>query len=182
MQLCWPFLLLRDAGRTRARVSVAGTETEVKLSPAVAPAISGITFSFPGGAGDVSPDLPGQNLALTMTASRASVTTSGSVTSVTGNRIGTFTAATTFDGFCVFNITASTFPAGSPLSLGHIVTISPCKIKVGTAGAAANGVTQERGITMLMGGIASGRESVRASVNAGGLLTVNGTAIGTVTH
>ncbi len=84
-------------------------------------------------------------------------------------------------GSCIFVVTASTFAAGSPLSVGQTVTVNPCNLNVGTAGAVANGVGQTRSVALLLGAASSAGASVTLGVNAGGQLTLNGNSVGSVT-
>src|SRR4051794_12317801 len=61
-----------------------------------------------------------------------------SPTTVTLNSASTFSVASTEGtasgnlafGSCIFTVTTSTFPAGSPLAVGQVVTVHPCSISV----------------------------------------------------
>jgi hypothetical protein len=84
-------------------------------------------------------------------------------------------------GSCIFRITASTFPDGSRLAAGQIITINPCNINVNARGTAADGVAATRSAALVVGAAASAGASVTISVNPGGQLTLNGVSVGTVT-
>src|SRR5260221_12681412 len=84
-------------------------------------------------------------------------------------------------GSCIFVVTASTFAAGSPLSVGQTVTVNPCNLNVGTAGAVANGGGQTRSVALLLGAASSAGASGTLGGNAGGQLTLNGNSVGSGT-
>ena len=92
----------------------------------------------------------------------------------------TATGETTF-GSCHFTVTSSTFPAGHPLALGQTVTVNPCNLSVGTAGALANGVATSRTAALVLGAASSAGASVTVGVSASGGLTLNGNMVSTVT-
>src|SRR5260221_12803665 len=77
-------------------------------------------------------------------------------------------------GSCIFVGTASTFAAGSPLSVGQTVTVNPCNLNVGTAGAVANGGGQTPRVPQPPGTASSPGANVTPGVKAGRPVTLNG--------
>ncbi len=161
-----------------APVLVVAEDVTLGVNPNLAAAVSGTTFNFPDGAGAIAPALTGQSLALTMATAGSEVTTTMAFTSGTSTT-GTVTATTTF-GSCIFNIKASTFPAGHSLAVGQTVTVNPCSLSVRTTGAVANGQAVSRSVALLLGAAASAGATVTVAVTAGGQLTLNGFSAGTV--
>jgi hypothetical protein len=168
-----------DDDPTAPTMVVAGNTT-LATNATVASSIVGIPFSFPGGAGAIAPAVAGQNLALTFGGTATAPTATMVITTAAGATTGTITANATF-GSCIFAVTASTFPAGHALAQGQTVTVNPCNVSIGTAGAVANGVAQSRSIALLLGAASSSNQQVTVGVNAGGQLTLNGNTVGTVT-
>jgi hypothetical protein len=84
-------------------------------------------------------------------------------------------------GSCIFTVGMdSTFPANHPLGPGKTVTVNPCEIEAQTAGATANGSTQQIGLSLKLGGKASARVDKPVVIQPGGAIQVvapNGTVI-----
>jgi hypothetical protein len=178
-------LSLKLAGMALASVVLAGcggggndspalaatADAALPASSSTAGAVANTSFAFASGVSELGTVAP-----TTLMFTNTATTPAFSITSG-GN---TATGTTSF-GSCDFKVTASTFPAGSRLSVGQTVIVNPCTLKVGTAGVAANGVAATRSVALLLGASASAGASVTLSVNAGGQLTLNGTSVGTVT-
>ena len=92
---------------------------------------------------------------------------------------GSVTGTTTF-GSCVFAVAAVTGTVGN-LKVGDTITVNPCNINVNTAGQQANGVAQSRAVALVLGAASSNGVTVTVGVNPYGQLTLNGSAVGTVT-
>jgi hypothetical protein len=163
-----------------APTMVVADNTTLNANATVVSAVAGVPFSFPAGAGALAPAVAGQNLALTFGGTATAPTATMVITTAAGATTGTITTSVTF-GSCIFAVTSSTFPAGHALSLGQTVTVNPCNMRVGTAGAVANGVATSRSIALVLGAAASSGQSVTVAVTAGGQLTLNGSTVGTVT-
>ncbi len=112
-----------------------------------------------------------------------------SPTTVTLNSASTFSVAATEGsasgnlafGSCIFTVTSSTFPAGSPLAVGQVVTVHPCNISVATAGVNVEAGAIARAVSFLLEGNASQAKDLSVDVSGTGTVTVNGTIVGTVT-
>jgi hypothetical protein len=151
-------------------LGVAGNTT-LAVNSAVAPAVVNTPFTFPAG-------VPA--LGTTGSTSVTFTSTSTAPQFKVESTQGTASGVTSF-GSCIFAVTSSTFPAGHPLAQGQTVTVNPCNMTVGTAGAVANGVAQSRSIALVLGAASSAGASVTVGVNPGGQLTLNGNIVGTVT-
>ena len=92
----------------------------------------------------------------------------------------TATGTTTF-GSCFFTITASTFPADSPLALGKVVKVNPCNIKASTNGANADGIPASRDVVLVLGETSSTPIKLTITVNTDGTVVIGTTSVGTVT-
>jgi hypothetical protein len=150
---------------------VAANDAVLSVNPVAAVAVAQTPFSFPAG-------VPALGTTATTTVVFTSTASSPSFSIASGG--ATATGVTSF-GSCIFVVTSSTFPTGHPLAQGQTVTVNPCNLRIGTAGAQANGVAQSRSIALLLGAAASANQSATVGVNAGGQLTLNGNSMGTVT-
>ena len=92
----------------------------------------------------------------------------------------TATGSTTF-GSCIFTITASTFPAGSKLSVGQSVRVNPCQLNAATSGGNANGSESSREVKFVLGTLNSNGKNLPIAINADGSVILKGVTIGTVT-
>ena len=165
---------------TAAPVQQAATNTTLTTNATVANAVAGVPFSFPGGAGAISPSVAGQNLTLTFGGTTTAPSASMVITPAAGGASATITADVTF-GSCIFKVTATTGTVPANLAVGQIITVNPCNLNVSTQGATANGVAANRAASLFLGAAASTGTLVTVSVNAGGGLTINGSSVGTVT-
>jgi hypothetical protein len=93
---------------------------------------------------------------------------------------GTATGTTTF-GSCIFTVTASTFPASSPLGVGKVVTVNPCSLTVNTKGVEAGTQSASLGTTVLLGTISSGSVTKVVTLDANGNVAIGGVTVGSVT-
>jgi hypothetical protein len=91
----------------------------------------------------------------------------------------TATGATTF-GSCIFTITSSAFPAGSPLAQGQMVKVNPCTMTAATANGTANGVATNRNVTLTFGTTVSSPMSLPVTITAGGDVSIGGVLLVTV--
>lgn len=150
---------------------VAAENTTLAVNSTVTSAVVQTPFDFPAGVSEF-----GTTAATSVTFTSTATTPAFTIASGSNTASGT----TTF-GSCIFAVTASNFPASSPLALGKTVTVQPCNLTVATAGAAANGVAATRAIALVLGAAASANASITVGVNPGGQLTLNGNIVGTVT-
>jgi len=156
-------------GGAPAPVEVVATPTTVAATPTTTAAVTAIPFTFAA-----VPSF-GTTATTTVTFKDTSTTPAFSIVSGTNTASGT----TTF-GSCDFHVTASTFPAGSPLAVGQTVVVNPCSISIDTQGQ-ASGSAEQRSIALVLSNAASTGTTVTVGVNPGGQLTLNGNTIGTVT-
>ena len=89
---------------------------------------------------------------------------------------GAATGVTTF-GSCIFTVTSSTFPAGSPLANGQVVRVDPCALNIATSGAAANGSSTPRNVNLVLGALVSTAIAVPVVVNVDGSVAINGVTV-----
>lgn len=152
-------------------VNAVTTDVALPANATTVAAVANTPFTFASGV----PDL-GTTGTTTLAFTSTATTPAFSIASAEGTATGT----TTF-GSCIFAVTQSTFPTGHRLAQGTLVTVNPCNMSVGTAGAVANGVAQSRSIALVLGAASSSSQAVSVGVNAGGQLTLNGNIVGTVT-
>lgn len=163
-----------------APLMVVASDVSLPANSTITHALSGSTFTFPAGAGVFSPSLAGQTLAVTFSNPTGSSTTATvSLSSPTGAALGSITANITF-GSCIFAVAATTGTVGT-VRVGDVITINPCNVSVNTAGQRANGVAQSRAVALVLGAAASNGVIITVGINPGGQLTLNGSAVGTVT-
>ncbi len=81
-------------------------------------------------------------------------------------------------GSCIFTVTASTFPAGHKLALGSVVPVSPCALKVDTAGKAADGTAVNTNVTLVLNATPSNPVPVVVTISPTGTVSVNGSPVG----
>jgi hypothetical protein len=156
-------------------VRVATQNTSVPITPAVAGAITGRTFTFPGAAAVLAPAATGQNLTLTFGGTSASVTSTGTITNASGATTGSFTSRVTF-GSCIFTITSTTGTTG--LTVGQQITVNPCSLNLETAGQPADGEAQQTNATVTLGTTQSTSTPVQVAVTPDGQVVVNGQPVG----
>jgi hypothetical protein len=150
---------------------VASADASLAASPTTTAAVANTPFSFPSGVTSF-----GTTATTTVAFTNTATTPAFSIVSGANTATGT----TTF-GSCIFAITSSTFPAGSPLAAGQTITVNPCNINVASKGLPANSQAATRSVALLLGAAASAGVSVTVGVNPGGQLTLNGREVGTVT-
>jgi hypothetical protein len=131
-------------------------------------AVTGKSFSFNSGVSALGTTSP-----TTVSVDSASTF---SVTSAQGNASGNLSF-----GSCIFTVTASTFPAGSPLATGKVLEVQPCALEIPTAGIVTSAPATVLSVTFNLGGALSAAQSFTIDVLDNGTVTVNGTTVGTVT-
>lgn len=152
-------------------VAGVATNTSINANATALSAVSGETFTFANAPAEL-----GVNGTTTLSFTAASDKPGFKLT----NGGNTASGNTTF-GSCIFNVTSSTFPAGSKLAVGASIEIAPCEISLATANMPAN-TTQTVSTTMVLGSATSGAVSSTVTVNpVTGQLSVNGQVVGTVT-
>jgi len=159
-------------------VKVATTNATLPMSTTTAAAVSNTTFSFPGAAGVISPSLANADLTLSFAHTGEDLASTATVKQPDGST-GTFTSSVTF-GSCIFKITAVSGSVGT-LKVGDVITVNPCAINIATAGQVADGTTKSTGVTVTLGVAVSQSAPVEVSVSAGGVISVGGAPVGTVT-
>lgn len=116
------------------------------------------------------------------TTSSTTLTVSGTAAAPTFSAVnGTNTASGKLSfGSCVFTVTASTYPATSPLALGKTVTVDPCSFTASTAGKTVSNVPAVVSTVLNLGGT-SGTNSSPVVVQDDGTIIVNGVTLTKVT-
>ena len=173
---------------TPAPVKVAAANLQVPVTattvaamlPATGAAVQPVTFS--NGFTGVNPitNAPVAMSGATTVAFTAPATPSGATGFKIDNGGYTATGPTTY-GSCVFTVTASTFPAGSPLANGQVFVVDPCAVTVSTGGGVANGVAVIRNVLLTLGGVTSTSIPLSVVINTDGSVSVGNASLGTVT-
>ncbi|MBW7934088.1 MAG: hypothetical protein H3C62_10885 [Gemmatimonadaceae bacterium] len=156
---------------------MVATNTTLAANGTVTNAVANVPFAFPGGGSVISPSLAGKDLTVTFAGTSTAPTATLAFAGTGGS--GSVTANVTF-GSCIFAVAATTGSVGT-LKVGDTITVNPCNLSINTAGAVANGVATSRSVALLLGAASSASQTVTVAVNAGGQLTLNGNAVGTVT-
>src|SRR6185369_326091 len=141
---------LAACGGSDEPAQVAAADASLAASPTTTAAVANTPFAFPSGVASFG------TTATTTVAFTSTATTPAFSIASGGN---TATGTTTF-GSCIFAVTSSTFPAGSRLAVGQIVTVNPCNINLNTQGQSANGVASTRSVALLLGAAVSSGTSV----------------------
>jgi hypothetical protein len=157
-------------GGGSAPTEVAAADTTLATNSTTAPAVANVPFAFPSGVSAFGTTTP-----TTMTFTNTSTTPAFSIATSTGTATGT-----TQFGSCIFAVQAITGTVGT-MKIGDTITVNPCNVTVGTAGAVANGLGSSRAVALVLGAAASANATVTVGVNPGGQLTLNGNLVGTVT-
>lgn len=169
--LCVAALVAGCGGGDGGTPLVAASDTVLATNGTTASAVAQTTFTFNNGVTEF-----GTNAATDVTFTSASATPAFAISSGGDTATGT----TTF-GSCDFAVTTSSFPAGHPLAQGNTVIVNPCNLKIGTAGAVANGIATSRSIALVLGAAYSANATIRVGVSASGQLTLNGNLVTTIT-
>lgn len=146
-------------------------EMNAANGPNTAAAVANETFVYTSGV----PDFGTQNLPTTVTWTNTATTPSFLIEEDDHSATGT-----TEFGSCIFRVTSSTFPASSPLATGKVVTIATCRVIVRTRGQPADGNPRQRDIFLVLNAVTSQGTTATVSVDANGVVTVNGRVVGTV--
>lgn len=155
---------------------VATTNTAAAINPttgaAVVQGVLGKDFTFANGVPSF-----GTTSATSLILSGSGATPSFNITS----GVSTASGAMAY-GSCIFTVATSTFPSGTPLlALGSKVTVSPCTLSVATAGMKADGTSATANVFLVLGTTISSPVSVTVSVSSTGVVTVNGSTVGSAT-
>jgi hypothetical protein len=153
---------------TTAPTMVATSNPSLKVGAAIVPAIAGETFSFPGGAGALSPTLAGRDLTVTFGGSSTAPTATIVIGGAGG---GTSTVPVTF-GSCTFQLFGPFPPAGS-------YTVDPCQVDVFASGVGV-GTDALRNAILRLGAFPSLPASVNVRISPDGGIVMNGVLVGTV--
>jgi hypothetical protein len=162
------FVLASCGGGDGDSLAVSSSNLTAPVNASTASAIAGESFAFSGGVekfGTTSPTTVTLGSASTFSVAATEGTASGNLTF----------------GSCIFTVTASTFPATSPLALGKTVTVHPCNMTVATAGAPAVGGAAARAVSFVLEGNASQSHNLMVDVADNGTITVEGVNVGSVT-
>lgn len=168
-----------------ANVVVPITATTV---PALVPAAGAapIVATFPNGFSGVN--AAGAPVTVTGATTVAFTNTGGATPGLGGgtppgfsitNGGSTASGTVTF-GSCTFTVTASNFPATSPLAVGKVIKVDPCTMTVNTIGDFSNGTTNTDSVTLTFGTSTSAAFSLPVTIDGNGTVSVNGVVIGTV--
>ena len=154
---------------------VATTNTAAAINPttgaAVVQGVLGKNFTFASGVPSF-----GTTSATSLTLSGSGATPSFNLTS----GVNTASGAMTY-GSCIFTVATSTFPSGTPLAQGSKVTVNPCTLSVATAGVKADGTSATANVFLVLGTTNSSPVPVTVSVSSTGVVTVNGSTVGSAT-
>lgn len=157
-------------GGSGEQTLVVTQDAQVPVTSSVTSAVVQTPFTFPSGVASFGTSAP-----TTVTFTSTAATPAFTVTSGSNTASGT----TTF-GSCIFTVTASTFPADSPLATGKVITVNPCTLTVDTSGTAADGTPDTVAGTLVLGTIASDGANVSIAVSPSGDLLLNGTPLDVV--
>jgi hypothetical protein len=161
-------MLVGCGGGHDAPAQAASSNLTAPVTSASVAAVAGQGFTFQNGVTNFGTASP-----TTVTLNSAS---SFSVASAEGTASGNLAF-----GSCIFTVTASTFPVGSRLALGQVVTVHPCSITVATAGVNPLQNAVARAVSFLLENNASLARNLSVDVSDNGTVTVSGVAIGSVT-
>lgn len=149
------------------------SNTTVSTNTTTASSLTSVPFAFPSG-------VPAFGTTGTTTVTFTGTSTAGgAVPAKVETSTGSAQMVTSF-GSCIFAVAAITGTVGS-MRIGDTITVNPCNVNVGTAGAVANGLGSSRAVALVLGAAASANATVTVGVNPGGQLTLNGNLVGTVT-
>lgn len=168
-------VLLAACGGGSSAPSVASTATQAAINPSSGATVVGAVLNKNFVVATGVPAF-GTTTPTTLAFSGTGAAPSFAVSSTQGTASGT----TTF-GSCIFTVTASTFPTGSPLALGQVATINPCLLNVATAGVVADGSSLPVNASIVLGTITSGNTVVAVSISSSGVITVGGSIVGNAT-
>jgi hypothetical protein len=147
---------------------VGSSNLSANMTSSSAAAVAGESFTFSSGVTDFNTTSP--------TTVSINSTSTFSVSATEGTASGNLTF-----GSCIFTVTSSTFPVGSPLAVGGVVTVHPCTLTVATQGLVAEANAVQRAVSFVLAGNASQSKDMQVDIIADGSVIVDGVTIGTVT-
>ena len=156
-----------DAPTTVATSSTAVT-MDATTGAAAIQAVASKTVAFSAGVPDFG-TTTATDLAIT---APAGGTPTFAVSSAEGKASGDMSF-----GSCIFTVKTSTYPAGSKLAAGAKVTVSPCAIKLETAGVVANGTPVQVDVTITLNGVTSAPVQQTIAIAPTGALVVNNVTV-----
>jgi hypothetical protein len=161
-------VLVSCGGGGDAPATIASSNLTTAVAASNVAAVTGESFTFSSGVTSFG------------TASATTVTLNSTSTfSVTATE-GTATGNLSF-GSCIFTVTGSNFPVGSPLALGATVTVHPCTLTIATAGVSSTENAVARAVSFVLAGNASVAKNLEVDISDSGVVTVEGVSVGTVT-
>jgi hypothetical protein len=163
-------LVLSACGGSDNGLVAASSDTTVAVNSTSLAAVPAQGMTFPGGITEFG----------TTADTTVALNSGASPTFSIGDGTGTASGPLAF-GSCIFNITASTFPAASPLGVGKTITLHPCSLNAATAGVPADGVAAQRDLRLVLGTHTSAARKVVVVISPDGSVTISGTNVGTVT-
>jgi hypothetical protein len=163
-------LMLSACGGSDNPTNTATSDTTVAVNGASVSALAAQGMTFAGGVSEFG------------TTADTTVALSGGASPAftIGDGTGTASGPLAF-GSCIFKITASTFPAASPLGVGKTVTLHPCNLNAATAAATADGLPADRDVRLVLGTHTSSPRKLVVVISADGTVTISGTSVGSVT-
>ncbi|MEJ8838465.1 hypothetical protein [Ramlibacter sp. AN1133] len=182
--LSFAFALTGCGGGGGGEVLQATSDTTVDINqdsgPATTAAVRGSGFNFPTGVPDF-----GTSGSTTVTFTAAS---GGSSSLSTGSNISGFSVTSGGQtatgnvnfGSCIFTVTNSTFPTGSPLAEGRDITINPCRLFINTLGIPADAQARPRIVRLILRLVTSANVTLQVSINAQGTVFINQIPVGSV--
>lgn len=154
----------------------AAADLTVSLNPATGPnlaaAVSNETFVFGSGVSEFGTT----GLPTTVTWTNTEATPAFKI-----EADGSSATGVTEFGSCRFRVTASNFPAASPLAAGKTVVINTCQVRARTRLQPADGAARLRDVFLILNAVLSAGTPANVSVSADGTVTINGRTGGTVT-
>lgn len=168
---------VRSVASNTAVTVTPATATSAKAVVAALPA-AGTTFTLPAA-------VTGTGGAGVIPAGSAMTLKSTSGTSVAAFEVKGADPANTMTGVmdagsCIFRVTATT-GTGLGFKIGDTFTVSPCSVTVNTAGAAADGTSQNRTVSVTLGTVQTSIGTVAVTITPSGEIQVGGNSVGTAT-
>ena len=158
-------------GGSATTAALASADTVAPANATTVAAVSNVPLTFATGVPEFGTAGP-----TTVTFNKSGADAGFGIATSSGSASGNATF-----GSCIFQITASTFSAPSPLALGQTIRVNPCNFNASTNGATANGAGSTRALSAIFGSTKSSDVLVTITVSPTGEVTVNGVGIGTVT-
>ena len=146
----------------------ASSNTTAPITAKSVGAVAGESFSFATGVTALG------------TSSPTTVTVNSASTFSVASSEGTASGNLSF-GSCIFTVTDSTFAAGSKLAVGARVEVSPCELKIPTAGVSVDAAAAAKAVTFVVGTSTSAAVQLTVDVTPSGDVIVDGVVVGTVT-